>query len=613
MTTGKRAAKTGSAPPVSSWTTALPQLLLLLSPPIQTIVQASTSTIAQLMALQFLATIVGACTLSINSSSQVCRWRGAARVSAIFGNVLFCAGAASALSLPNQQKQHQQQRRHPMRRRVAIIGGGPSGIFSSIAAATTARTLEVGRKPRSGRQQKVQVTVFEATSQTLAKVKISGGGRCNVLHDTSKPVPELLQGYPRGYRELNGLLHSRFSPQQAREWFERRGNVTLKTESDGRMFPVTDSSQTVVDALLSNAANEIVSIRTKCRVESVSLAEEQSVGGSAFRIELKDNEACFFDAVILATGSARLGYEIARSLGHTIVRPVPSLFTLSTKHDVQDTGLLHGLAGVSVPRARIAFKMPTDRPPNDDATTAASAPKRKRNKKSQLIEQEGPLLITHHGLSGPAALRLSAFGARRFAETNYRGQLAVHWAPDLGNADTIADALWKVTTTNPKKAVCTVCPLTLPGTCEDGSDIGRATAAIPKRLWLAMVKAAGIDIDRTEKPFVWGDASKKLVRKLALKIAECSLELTSKGTFKEEFVTAGGVALNEIDMRTMQSRVCPGLFFCGELINVDGVTGGYNFMNCWYVCYKVLELYSSMALLHISAIKFLLQASLVIL
>lgn len=421
------------------------------------------------------------------------------------------------------------------------------GIFASIAAA------EAG----------AIVTVLEAGSDTLSKVKISGGGRCNVLHDTAKAVPELLAGYPRGRRELNGILHKHFSPKMAQEWFTSRG-VTLKTENDGRMFPTTDNSQTIIKALLESADDASVSIKHRAKVEEIK------IDGSKFVVDYlqknqgseKESFSRAFDAVILATGSAPIGYKLASSLGLDMVPTVPSLFTLNAKLDVKEGGVLHGLSGVSVPLGKISYQVlaqqPTLEVPGDITITT--------NTKKSVLEQQGPLLITHHGLSGPAALRLSAFGARELNGANYRGKLTVHWAPSLGNVDDVFEALWMITGTNPKKTVSSICPLFL----SDGS------TALPRRLWASLVGCSGFALDQT-----WGQASKKITRQLALLVTACPLQLTGKGTFKEEFVTAGGVDLKQMDMKTMQVKSCPGLFVCGELLNVDGVTGGFNFMNCW--------------------------------
>lgn len=423
----------------------------------------------------------------------------------------------------------------PPPRRIAVIGGGASGIFASIQAAEQLRA-----SPHSQSTSTPSVVVLEATSKTLHKVKISGGGRCNVLHDTSKPISTLLAGYPRGEKELRGLFHKHFPPAMARDWFESRG-VELKVESDGRVFPVTDSSETILQTLTGAAEQAGVNIRLQQKVTGVDVADISTQGiEGKFTIHFKDETTECFDAVIMATGSSPIGYQLVENLGHKLVKPVPSLFTLNCKPAVSDGGLLHGLAGVSVPSSRVSL--------------------------TKKLSQEGPLLITHHGISGPAALRLSAFAAREFHEHRYRDtHVTVHWDTVVfGNQPekVLEDQLWPVTTSNPKRSVASVCPV--PGN------------SIPRRLWSALVKESGITEDT-----VWGAVSKKLARKLATNIVACPLEITGKGTFKEEFVTAGGVSLKEVDMKTMESKCVPGLYFCGELINVDGITGGFNFMNCW--------------------------------
>ena len=378
-------------------------------------------------------------------------------------------------------------------KRIAVIGGGASGIFASIAAATSADAAHT------------EVVVLEATSKTLAKVKISGGGRCNVLHDTSKAVPDILAGYPRGRRELNGPYSKGFSPSQAQAWFERHG-VTLKTEADGRMFPVTDSSQTVMDALGDAAQEAGVQLKLRCKVNEivvdggklhVSVTEKKS--GESSETVTQD-----FDSVILATGSTSLGYQLAPQLGHTIVSTVPSLFTLNAKEEIQPDGRFYELAGLSVPWARITLTVPGEK------------------KKKQQLQEEGPLLITHHGLSGPAALRLSAFGARTWHDLGYQGDVVVHWAPHLGTTDDIFEELWKMTSLRPKKTIASVCPL-------PGGDEG---SAIPRRLWASQCRAAGVAPDQ-----VWGGVSKKIARKLAMEVSECVVHVTGKGQFKEEFGT----------------------------------------------------------------------------
>ncbi|GKZ00817.1 hypothetical protein MPSEU_001033400 [Mayamaea pseudoterrestris] len=423
--------------------------------------------------------------------------------------------------------------------RIGVIGGGASGIFSAIAAASF------------NSDESLTVTVFEATQQPLQKVKISGGGRCNVMHDTSKSVSTILQGYPRGNKELRGLYTKQFGPSEAREWFEQRG-VQLKTEADGRMFPVTDSSSTIMECLMEAADDAGVTVQLQSRVANINVTPHGNFQVVVQRRSETEPQTLSFDAIILATGSSAVGYQLAANLGHTIVPTVASLFTLSCKFAVQPGGLLHELSGVSVPHAMIQLKL------EDVASTGGGS-----KPKKVTIQQEGPLLITHHGLSGPCALRLSAFAAREFAQVRYRAHLRVHWAPKLGsNTEQVFEKLWALTDIHTKKLVATTCPI--------------IEADIPRRLWASLVQQAGIDAQVR-----WGEVSKKLIRALAQQIAECSLEMTSKGTFKEEFVTAGGVDLKEIDLKSMESKKVPGLYVCGELINVDGVTGGYNFLNCW--------------------------------
>jgi predicted Rossmann fold flavoprotein len=473
-----------------------------------------------------------------------------------------------SIVIPSSSHPHQARRRQRSLH-IGVIGGGASGIFAGIAAAASS----------ANNYSDVVVTVLEATRRPLQKVKLSGGGRCNVLHDSSKPLSTILQGYPRGSKELRGLYTKQFGPVQARAWFEDRG-IALKTEADGRMFPTTDSSMTIVNCLLEAAQDAGVNVQLGSKVAAMSVTPEgqfqvtvqhraaKEADESSANVRRSEPSALtartlLFDSVIVATGSAPMGYQLAASLGHTIVPTVASLFTLSCKHAVQVGGLLHGLSGLSVPVASIQLRIPDD----DGATPAA-----KKNK-STVVQQQGPLLITHHGLSGPCALRLSAFAAREFAQRNYRAALQVHWAPHLGNTEQVFQQLWELTSSvHSKKLVSTLCPI--------------PESNLPRRLWSALVEQAGIVSGSTTR---WADMSKQQARALALQIAECHLEMTSKGAFKEEFVTAGGVDLKEMDLKTMQSKLCKGLFFCGEVNNVDGVTGGYNFMNCWGTGYVAGE------------------------
>lgn len=522
-----------------------------------------------------------------------------------FATALSFPSSSSTSSLPNvtrrctfgrtttgstglKSKRHSTPENHQRQLRIAVIGGGASGIFAAIHAASPAKSAGLST---------ASVTVFEAGSQTLTKVKISGGGRCNVLHDATKSATELLAGYPRGAKELRGLLSRHYPVTAAATWFMDHG-VPLKTEADGRMFPTTDSSQTVMDALLTAASDANVRILLRSRVDRIvpqpdcqlwQVMYTSSPSNSSPATDQSSNtKQSFtepFDAVILATGSAPVGYALVHDVvQQAFVETVPSLFTLNCRHAVKEGQLLYGLSGVSVSKGRVSFLLPQSPPIQEMKTSINDDNSNKRAKKPIWITQEGPLLITHHGLSGPAALRLSAFGARDFATAKYRGELRVHWAPDLGTTNDVFDQLWAMTQSNPKKTVASQCPLFIAGNISSDrqdsmiKDRNARTSmtAVPKRLWAALAKAAGM-----EESLVWGQASKKGVRTLAELITACPLELTGKGTFKEEFVTAGGVALSGIDMKTMESKTVPGLFFCGEVINVDGVTGGYNFLNCW--------------------------------
>jgi len=485
-------------------------------------------------------------------------------------------------------------------------------MFAATAAADAVQRY-ASQQPANCKSMACEVVVFEGTSKTMSKVRISGGGRCNVMHDKTKPLPQILSSYPRGNKELRGMYTKRFTPDDAYEWFTSRG-VRLKTESDGRMFPITDNSQTIIDTISRSAIRAGVEIRMKGKVESVAWREtsdDNDEGQYVVTVLSKSPNAPSkveseeqFDALILATGSFPIGHEIARSLGHKIVKTVPSLFTLSAKDLVTDGGTFHGLAGVSVPKARLTLVVndemtstlsldkssiakPTEIEANDKQP-AAKQKQRKRKKKAQKIVQEGPLLITHHGVSGPAALRLSAFAAREFHAVGYKCEVKIHFCPtweeehkvsngSSTNEGILMDALWEMTRLIPKRRVATGCPLfTKSAHNEESGEPPKTLPVIPKRLWSALAQHSQIPAATT-----WGDASKGMIRSLANNISAFPLVVTSKGIFKEEFVTAGGVSLKEVHMSEMESKVKPGLFMCGEVLDVDGVTGGFNFMGCW--------------------------------
>lgn len=390
---------------------------------------------------------------------------------------------------------------------VIVVGGGPAGFFAAIRCAEL--------------NPKLSVLLIEKANQTLGKVIISGGGRCNVTHACFDPA-QLVTYYPRGGTELRGAF-SRFQPKDTVRWFESRG-VKLKTESDGRMFPVTDDSKTIAACLRESARQAGVRVELRTSL----LGVERGLRG-ALRLEVRNEAGAFYlqtKKLLLATGSDRKTLETIQSLGHTVVEPVPSLFTFNIKDK-----RIHDLAGVSV--ENVTLKM--------DAITT-----------------RGALLITHWGLSGPAALRLSAWGARELFERKYRAKLIVNWLDDY-SFDKALDILqrnkdWKE---NARKKVAT----------------NPAFSQIPVRLWKQLVHFIG------EKN--WGDVSKVELRRLAQELTAGEFEIQGKGQFKEEFVTCGGVSLREVDFKTMQSRVVENLFFAGEVLDIDGITGGFNFQSSW--------------------------------
>ena len=411
---------------------------------------------------------------------------------------------------------------------IIVIGGGPAGFFGAIAARETDPSRPV--------------VLLEKSASVLAKVKVSGGGRCNVTHACF--VPRNLVGhYPRGKKELIGPF-TKWGPNETVSWFADRG-VKLKTEPDGRMFPVTDSSGTIVDCLTRAAREAGVEVRTKYPVEAVIPA----TSGTGFTVRLAGGESLNCEKLLLATGgrtsvksapgatSAADGYSLAKDLGHTITEPVPSLFTFR----INDP-LLTGLAGVSVPEVGIRLA--------DEAGGGKT------------LRQTGPILVTHQGLSGPAVLRMSAWGARRFHDLSYRFEIAIDWCPHHSSGDLDAD-LQDWSRRNGKQQIHTAGPVEL-----------------PRRLWAALVVRAGIA--GTTK---WGELDRMDRTRLVAAIVGTKLEVTGKDTFKEEFVTCGGVPLREIDFQTMASRVQPGLYLAGELLDIDGVTGGFNFQSCWTTGY----------------------------
>ncbi|KAA3635922.1 MAG: NAD(P)/FAD-dependent oxidoreductase [Calditrichaeota bacterium] len=395
--------------------------------------------------------------------------------------------------------------------RVGIIGGGASGVFAALSVKEQNRHI--------------QCTIFESASELLDKVKISGGGRCNVTHNCFE-VRELIQKYPRGGKELQSLFY-RFQPEDIIDWFESRG-VELKAEDDGRMFPVTDSSQTIIDCFLDELQKNQVEIKYNSRIASISKSD------SKFKIlDLHDNEY-EFDAVVLATGSSKYGLQFAESFGHTIIKPVPSLFTFK----INDTRI-KDLSGVSVSYVETRLEVGGEK-----------------------FKEQGPLLITHWGLSGPAILKLSAFAARELHESRYKAELIINLLPGYSEDD-ISTFFQKQKAESPKKIVYNLHP-----------------HDIPKRLWHSLLQYLAIN-----ETLTFNQISAKMIQQIMQQLHNARFTVGGKGVFKEEFVTAGGISLKEIDFKTMQSKQCANLYFCGEILDIDGITGGFNFQNAWSTGY----------------------------
>lgn len=400
--------------------------------------------------------------------------------------------------------------------KIIVIGGGAAGFFAAINIAQKCNDCDV--------------VILEKTSKLLSKVRVSGGGRCNVTHacfDNSL----LVKNYPRGEKELRNVF-SRFSTSDTVLWFKQRG-VELNAEQDGRIFPISNTSETIVNCLLSEAEKNGVKIKT-----GVDICEVIKQTDGTFRLIVNGGGEFLCDKLIIATGgnSKDAAYDWIRRLGHTIVNPVPSLFTFN----IPDNEITR-LMGVSVEIARVKIQ-------------------------NTKIETEGPLLITHWGMSGPAVLKASAWGARVLADMNYNFVAAVKWLPKF-NEERLRIVLQGQKEEYASKVIQSTNPFEL-----------------PKRLWEYIVVKSGIlESER------WADISKKQMNVLINKLLNDEYEVKGKTTFKEEFVTCGGIHLKEIDLSTMQSKVTPGLYFAGEIIDVDGITGGFNFQNAWSTAYVVSE------------------------
>ncbi|MEY2507384.1 MAG: hypothetical protein QOH01_1713 [Verrucomicrobiota bacterium] len=391
--------------------------------------------------------------------------------------------------------------------RIAIVGGGAAGFFAAIACAEADPANEV--------------SIYERGHEFLTKVRISGGGRCNVTH-ACFDAREMSERYPRGERALISPLH-RFSASDTIAWFEKRG-VKLKTEEDGRMFPVTDSSETVIDCLMTAATGAGVRLFTRKAVQS---ALRQPDG---FDLAFSNGATAHCDRLLLATGGTRSnsGAQIAQALSHTLLPAVPSLFSFHVAEK-----WLCSLPGISV------------------ADVEASVPQ-------TALRERGPLLITHQGVSGPAILRLSAWGARILHDRDYRFTLRLNWTPTLAEPQ-IQEAMRGLRDAHPNRRVF-------------NSPLGE----LPVRLWEQLAVAAGI---RPETR--WTNLSGENANRLTSNLLRTEVTVQGKSLNKDEFVTCGGVKLGEVDFKTMESRIVPGLYFAGEVLDIDGITGGFNFQAAW--------------------------------
>jgi predicted Rossmann fold flavoprotein len=391
-------------------------------------------------------------------------------------------------------------------RKAAIIGGGAAGFFAALHLAEIDPYCEVH--------------VFEKSTQLLSKVKVSGGGRCNVTH-ACFDNRTLVQFYPRGSKQLASPF-KQFSPIDTIAWFKERG-VTLKTEADGRMFPVTDSSQTIINCFLEEAQRLGVRIHTQQGVSSFVQENNQ------WKITFSDQSQFVADALLIATGSSELIWNQIKSLGIKIEEPAPSLFTFNVK-DMN----LHELSGISVEHTSLKIQ-------------------------GTKLKTEGPLLITHWGMSGPAILKLSAWGALDLKALNYNFSLSVSFLP-AENDQSLMDFLKNLRSKESRKQVNSFSPFD----------------EISKRLWNYLLGKSDIT-----QQINWADLSNKDLQRLVDELLHGQYKVNGKSIFKDEFVTCGGVSLDEINFKTYESKKYPGLFFAGEVINVDAVTGGFNFQHAW--------------------------------
>jgi predicted Rossmann fold flavoprotein len=411
---------------------------------------------------------------------------------------------------------------------VLIIGGGAAGFYAAIHVAEADPNLKVA--------------ILERGKEVLGKVKVSGGGRCNVTHAEFDPN-QLVKNYPRGQKELLGPFYS-YGSGDTVAFFEERG-IPLKIEPDGRMFPQSNSSQTIIDCFVGETERLGIQVLRNSAVTDIApiqpVAELPEGGWSVQSIR----NTYRTKKLLVASGSNPKIWKLLEGLGHTIVPPVPSLFTFNIQDD-----RIAGIPGVSTEaKVTVIAKRTTGIGPLQSLKSSSNP---------ILLESEGPLLITHWGMSGPAILKLSAWGAQILNGLHYKFKIKVNWLPEY-HTEGILQLLLQVKEIESKKTV-----------------LRTHAVELPKRLWINLVKATGIPDD-----LKWADISKSQLQDLAFQLTQCEFTVDGKSTFKEEFVTAGGVDLKEINFKTYESKILPNLFFAGEIMDVDAITGGFNFQNAW--------------------------------
>ncbi|MDL5510911.1 NAD(P)/FAD-dependent oxidoreductase [Arenibacter sp. M-2] len=416
---------------------------------------------------------------------------------------------------------------------VIVLGGGAAGFYGAI------HIME--------RNPKLRVAILERGKEVLTKVKVSGGGRCNVTHAEFDPK-ELTKNYPRGERELVGPFHT-YCTGDTMSFFEKRG-VALNIEADGRMFPSSNSSQTIIDCFLKETDRLGIKVLKNSSIVGIT-SQYENVEKGNYPWEIKTIRNTYqAKKILVATGSNPKIWDLLKQMGHTIIPPVPSLFTFNIKDE-----RITGIQGVST-NANIKII-----PSQVNNSKFKSALKKYSIQPSDL-ESEGPLLITHWGMSGPGILRLSAWGARILNDLNYKFSIQINWLPAY-HEEGLQRQLQQIKEVEGKKTI-----------------LRTKAFDIPKRLWGSMVRAA--QISDTDK---WADISKIQLQNLAKQLTGSVFRVDGKSTFKEEFVTAGGVHLKEINFKTYESKILPGLYFAGEVLNVDAITGGFNFQNAWTGAY----------------------------